>query len=273
MDATSLEKKVVFVTAGAGGIGSSIVRLAAKRGAKLVIADLNLPAAEELAQEITHNGNEALALPIDLSTEDLIEQAARAAQQHFGGIDVLCNNAALIVPELASQDQSVETMPTELWDKTFTVNVRGTMMMTRACLPSLIERRGNIVNTVSNLALQGHVVQVAYASSKAAIIQMTRSIAASHGRKGIRCNAVAPGMTMTPGLQAAFPEQMRKLVEDETLREQLGDPDDIAEAIVWLASDAARNITGHCLVADGGLASHVPGYMPFYNAVYGADEA
>jgi NAD(P)-dependent dehydrogenase (short-subunit alcohol dehydrogenase family) len=94
-----------------------------------------------------------------------------------------------------------------------------------------------------------------------------RSIAASHGRHGVRCNAVAPGMTMTPALKAAFPPHMRKLVEDETLREQLGDPEDIAEAVAFLASDAARNITGQVLVSDGGLSSHVPGFTAFRQAM------
>jgi NAD(P)-dependent dehydrogenase (short-subunit alcohol dehydrogenase family) len=126
-----------------------------------------------------------------------------------------------------------------------------------------VAARGNIVNTVSNLALQGHIIQAAYSSSKAAIIQMTRAIAASHGRRGVRCNAVAPGMTMTPALHAAFPPVLRQAVEDETLRSQLGEPQDIAEAVAFLASDAARNITGQVLVADGGCASHVPGIAQF----------
>ena len=137
------------------------------------------------------------------------------------------------------------------------------MVACRAALPHLRATRGNIVNTVSNLALQGHMIQAAYSSSKAAIIQMTRSIAASHGPDGIRCNAVAPGMTMTPALRAAFPPPLREAVEAETLRDQLGDPDDIAQVAAFLASDAARNITGQLIVADGGCASHVPGIAQF----------
>ena len=92
---------------------------------------------------------------------------------------------------------------------------------------------------------------------------MTRAIAASHGIHGVRCNAVAPGMTMTPALREAFPPQLRKAVEGETLRPQLGVAEDIAEAVAFLASDAARNITGQVLVADGGCASHVPGLAAF----------
>jgi NAD(P)-dependent dehydrogenase (short-subunit alcohol dehydrogenase family) len=137
------------------------------------------------------------------------------------------------------------------------------MIACRAALPHLRETRGNIVNTVSNLALQGHLIQAAYSSSKAALIQMTRAIAASHGKQGVRCNAVAPGMTVTPALLEAFPPPLRQAVEDETLREQLGAPEDIAETVAFLASDAARNITGQVLVSDGGCASHVPGIEQF----------
>ena len=182
---------------------------------------------------------------------------------HFGRIDVLHNNAALLGPEIAQHDADVETMATALWDRTFAVNVRGTMIACRAALPHLRATRGNIVNTVSNLALQGHLIQAAYSSSKAALIQMTRAIAASHGIHGVRCNAVAPGMTMTPALKEAFPPVLRATVEAETLRDQLGDPDDIAQAVAFLASEAARNITGHVLVSDGGCASHVPGIAGF----------
>ena len=163
----------------------------------------------------------------------------------------------------AQNDGDVETMATALWDRTFAVNVRGTMIACRAALSHLCATGGNIVNTVSNLALQGHLIQAAYSSSKAAVIQMTRAIAASHGPRGVRCNAVAPGMTMTPALREAFPPALRQLVEDETLRDRLGEPEDIAEVVAFLASPAARNITGQVLVADGGCASHVPGIAGF----------
>jgi NAD(P)-dependent dehydrogenase (short-subunit alcohol dehydrogenase family) len=166
---------------------------------------------------------------------------------------------------MAERDRDVETMDLAVWDKTFAVNLRGTMLACKAALPHLAASgNGAIVNTVSNLALQGHVIQTAYSASKAALIQLTRSIAASHGRRGVRCNAVAPGMTMTPALRQAFPPHIRKLVEDETLRDRLGEPEDIAEAVAFLASDAARNITGQVLVSDGGLSSHVPGIAGFY---------
>jgi len=259
VDAIRLDGKVAIVTGGAGGIGSATARLMAARGAKLVIADIAMEPAQALARDLP----EALAVHLDLADEASVEAMVAQTIVRFGRLDILHNNAALLGPDVARDDGDIEHMPTALWDRTYAVNVRGTMIACRAALPHLRASRGNIVNTVSNLALQGHVIQAAYSSSKAAIIQMTRAIAASHGAQGVRCNAVAPGMTMTPALREAFPPALRRVVEAETLRDQLGDPQDIAEAVAFLASDAARNITGQLLVADGGCASHVPGIAGF----------
>ncbi|MDE1915328.1 MAG: SDR family oxidoreductase [Sphingomonadales bacterium] len=257
--AFGLEGKVVIITGGAGGIGAATARLMSARGASVVIADIALQAALALAADLPG----ALAVALDLEQEASIEAMVARTLDHFGRLDVLHNNAALLGPEIARQDGDVEHMATALWDRTYRVNVRGTMIACRTALPHLRASGGNIVNTVSNLALQGHIIQAAYSSSKAAIIQMTRAMAASHGIHGVRCNAVAPGMTMTPALRDAFPAPLRAAVEGETLRPQLGEAEDIAEAVAFLASDAARHITGQVLVADGGCASHVPGLAAF----------
>lgn len=258
-DAIRLDGKVATVTGGAGGIGAATARLMTGRGARVVIADIAQDAAQALADSLPG----AIAIPLDLESEESIEALVDAVIDHCGRIDILHNNAALLGPDIARLDGDIEHMGTALWDRSFAVNVRGTMIACRAALPHLRATRGNIVNTVSNLALQGHLIQAAYSSSKAAIIQMTRSIAASHGAHGVRCNAVAPGMTMTPALRQVFPPLLRAAVEAETLRDRLGEPEDIAEAVAFLASDAARNITGQLLVADGGCTSHVPGIAQF----------
>ncbi|WP_404477966.1 SDR family NAD(P)-dependent oxidoreductase [Novosphingobium sp. BL-52-GroH] len=258
-DAIRLDGKVAIITGGAGGIGAATAQLMAARGARVAIADIAFEAAKALASTLP----DALAIALDLESEASTEAMIAATIAHYGRLDILHNNAALLGPDVARRDGDIEQMETALWDRTYAVNVRGSMVACRAALPHLRATRGNIVNTVSNLALQGHLIQAAYSSSKAAVIQMTRSIAASHGPEGIRCNAVAPGMTMTPALRAAFPPPLREAVEAETLRDQLGDPDDIAQVAAFLASDAARNITGQLIVADGGCASHVPGIAQF----------
>lgn len=258
-DAIRLDGKVAIITGGAGGIGGATARLMTARGAKVAVADIMLDRAEALAGEL----DGAIAIHLDLEDEASTEAMVATTVDHFGRLDVLHNNAALLGPEIAQADGDVEHMDTALWDRTFATNVRGTMIACRAALPHLREVRGNIVNTVSNLALQGHMIQAAYSSSKAALIQLTRAIAASHGKLGVRCNAVAPGMTMTPALKEAFPPPLRAVMEAETLNPALGQPEDIAEAVAFLASPAARNITGEVLVCDGGLASHVPGLPQF----------
>jgi len=258
-DAIRMDGKVAIVTGGAGGIGAATAELLTQRGARVAVADIAFDRAREVAAGL----DGALAVRLDLESEASIAAMIAEVVGHYGRLDVLHNNAALLGPDIARMDGDIEHMDTALWDRTFAVNVRGTMIACRAALPHLRATGGNIVNTVSNLALQGHLIQAAYSSSKAALIQLTRAIAASHGRHGVRCNAVAPGMTMTPALREAFPPVLRQAVEDETLRDQLGDPQDIAEAVAFLASDAARNITGQVLVADGGGASHVPGIARF----------
>ncbi|MBK8629127.1 MAG: SDR family oxidoreductase [Sphingomonadales bacterium] len=258
-DAIRLDGKVAIITGGAGGIGFATAQLMTARGARVVIADIAAERAAELAATLEG----ALAIPLNLEEEGSIEALISETIVQCGRLDILVNNAALLGPEIAQNDGDVEHMETGLWDRTYATNVRGTMIACRAALPHLKAVGGNIVNTVSNLALQGHLIQAAYSSSKAAIIQMTRSMAASHGKAGVRCNAVAPGMTVTPALLEAFPPPLRQCVEEETLRNQLGGPDDIAEAIAFLASPAARNITGQVLVSDGGCSSHVPGIAGF----------
>lgn len=138
------------------------------------------------------------------------------------------------------------------------------MLCCKHVLPHMVRQGGgSIINTASNLALQGHIVQSAYAASKAAMLQMTRSIAASHGRRGIRCNAVSPGLVLTRSAREHLPSRVLEMVAAETLTPYLGAPDDIAYAVAYLASDEARYVTGHNLVVDGGTATHVPGIAPF----------
>lgn len=259
-DQIRLDGRVALITGGAGGIGSATARLMASRGARLVIADI----AAEPARRVAASLPDAIPWSVDLSDERSVQAMIAAVVAHYGRLDILHNNAAALDSVLAPRDGNIEQMPTDVWDRTFAVNLRGAMIASREALPHL-QARGNgvIINTVSNLALQGHLIQAAYSASKAALIQMTRSIAASHGRYGVRCNAVAPGMTLTPALLAAFPPPLRQIVEDETLRDRLGAPEDIAEAVAFLASDAARNITGEVLVSDGGLSNHVPGLSGF----------
>jgi NAD(P)-dependent dehydrogenase (short-subunit alcohol dehydrogenase family) len=121
---------------------------------------------------------------------------------------------------------------------------------------------GSIINTASTFGLNGEVWQVSYGTSKAAVIQLTKNVAAHFGKNRIRCNAIAPGLILTPAIKALIPEAVCKIAEDNNLTPYLGEPDDIANAVAFLASDEARYITGHCLAVDGGTLSHLPTSAP-----------
>src|ERR1700722_6630460 len=259
-----LDQKVAIVTGAGGGIGSATAQLLAARGARVVLADINLQSAERVAAAVTRAGGTASPVFLDLSSEDSIMAMVGSALQGFGKIDVLHNNAADLSPELSSRDRDIEAMEVEVWDRTFAVNLRGTMLCCKYALPHMVANRGgSVINTPSNLGMQGNLGQAAYAASKAAIIQLPRSIAASHGRRGIRCNSVSPGLVMTPAARDNLPAQLHKIVAGETLTPFLGIPEDIANAVAFLASDDARYVTGHNLVVDGGTVSHVPGFAQF----------
>jgi NAD(P)-dependent dehydrogenase (short-subunit alcohol dehydrogenase family) len=259
-----LEKKIAIVTGAAGGIGSATALLLGARGASVVLADINVEAAERVARLVEKQGSRALALRLDLSSEEAIAVLIRATVAEFGRIDVLHNNAADLSPDLTGRDRDIESMEADVWDRTFRVNVRGTMLCCKHVLPHMVANGGgSIINTASNLGLQGNLGQAAYAASKAAVMQLTRSIATSHGRRGIRCNTVSPGLIMTPAARDNLPPQLHKIVAGETLTPYLGLPEDIANAVAFLASDEARYVTGHNLVVDGGTVAHVPGFAQF----------
>lgn len=261
--ALSLQDKVAIVTGGVGGIGQATVELAIGRGARVAVLDIHIEAAREVAARY---GDAALAVKLDLAEETSVIAAVQQVADHFGRIDVLINNAAVTSKEMVAADRGIGEMPTWVWDLNFAVNCRGTMLATREALPHLIKTHGSIVNTVAGLGLQGNVVAAAYGASKAAVIQMTRSVATAYGRKGVRCNAVAPGLVLTETVAKEFPHNWRELVEGETPRGCSGAPEDIAEALLFLASDAARNITGQTLVADGGVSIHIPGFAGYWKA-------
>lgn len=256
-----LDGRVALVTGGAGGIGSATCRLLADRGARVAVADIDSDRAETVARDIRSSGREAVYVAVDLSREESILAMFETVIKRFGRLDIMDNNAAILTPELAQRDLDIGGMETDVWDICFAVNTRGTMLCCREALKIMERQRsGVIVNTASNLALQGNVIQAAYSASKAAVIQMTRSIATSHGRLGIRANTVLPGLTGSKTALENLPDRLLEIVREETLTPDLGDPVDIAHTVAFLVSDEARYITGQAIAADGGTSIHIPGY-------------
>lgn len=264
--ASKLTGRVAIVTGGAGGIGAATCQLLSEQGAKVVVADIDLARAKAIAGKYTG----AVAVELDLASEDSILAMFNMVKEQFGRLDILDNNAALLTDEITRRDGNIAQTETDVWDRVFNVNTRGTMICCREALKIMEPQgRGVIINTASNLALQGNVIQAAYSASKAAVLQMTRSIATSHGKRGIRCNSVLPGLTASPAALEHLPQRLRKIVEEETLTPYLGDPMDIAHTVAFLVSDEARYITGQMIVADGGTSIHIPGFARLSEMVAG----
>jgi NAD(P)-dependent dehydrogenase (short-subunit alcohol dehydrogenase family) len=249
-----LAGKVAIITGGAGGIGSASAERFIAEGAKVVIADLFLDRAKEVAERL---GPSALPLFYDADDDASMEAAIAETVGRCGRLDILFNNAALTDIGMQAQDTTVTEIPMEIWDKTLSVNMRGVMMGTRLAIPHLLKAGGgSIINTASDSGLAGDIARVAYGTSKGAVISFTKYVAVQYGRQGIRCNAIAPGVIMT--------EQMKKLpVLAETIRRhvvtpRLGIPEDIAALAAFLAADESAYITGQTICCDGGHLAHQP---------------
>jgi NAD(P)-dependent dehydrogenase (short-subunit alcohol dehydrogenase family) len=263
---TGLAGKIAIVTGARSGIGLSSAAKLAALGATVVMTGTRQSDIEHSAESLRRQGAAAEGVALDLSQPAAIEAVVHGVLARHGRIDILHNNAADL--SLSQQDGDVEGATLEVWDRIFTVNVRGTMWMCKHVLRAMsAQRSGSIINTASALGLQGASAQSAYAASKAAVIQLSRSIATSHGKRGIRCNAVAPGLIDTETARQQLPPPLWNIQLDENLLPYLGRPEDIAEIVAFLAGDGARYITGQTFVADGGSSAHVAGYAQL-NALF-----
>ncbi|MFJ9705774.1 SDR family NAD(P)-dependent oxidoreductase [Streptomyces sp. NPDC101234] len=254
---TKLNDKTAIITGAASGIGAATALRVAREGARTVVADINLEGAEKITQAIREAGGEAIAVRVDLADSDSVRAAVRSAVDAFGRLDVLHNNAA--ATHLSARfDLPVLEADPEIWDQTMAINVRGTMVATQAALPHLIETGGCVINTVSDSGLVGDVSNPAYGASKAAVIALTQYTATQYGKDGVRANAISPGFVATPATAGSTHGGITDVMLRHALTPRLGLPEDIAGAVVFLASEDATYITGQVLQVDGGLLAHQP---------------
>jgi len=247
-----LQNKNAIVTGGAGGIGRATSLAFAAEGANVAVVDLNADAAEAVAEEIRAAGGSAVAIAADVSSEADIERVVASVVDGFGGVDVVFNNAGII-----RRTTAVETTVEE-WDRVFGVNVRAIFLMCKHVVPIMAANGGgSIVNTGSGWGLKGGGQAISYCASKGAVVNMTRALAIDHGPQGIRVNSVNPGDVDTGMLR----DEARQLGQDQAgfLAEaaerplnRMGQPSEIAAAVVWLASEESSYVTGAALVVDGG---------------------
>lgn len=253
---TGLNGKVVIVTGAAAGIGRGTAERFAEEGAKVAAWDISAERADELVAGLESRGGEAMFQKVNVTNVGEVEAAVAAVVERWGGIDVLVNNAGIVRDAQlvkVKNGEVVSTMTDEQWDAVIGVNLKGVFNCARAVAPHLIERGGGAILNASSVAcLNGNFGQTNYVATKAGVIGMTKTWARELGRYGIRVNAVAPGFVATE-IISAMPEKVLQGMVAHTPLGRIGDVADIANAYVWLASDAATWITGTTISVDGGL--------------------
>jgi NAD(P)-dependent dehydrogenase (short-subunit alcohol dehydrogenase family) len=252
-----LEGRVAIVTGGAGGIGSATCRALAREGASVAIVDIDIDRADAVASEITEAGGMAMAVRTDLASEDEVVAMVAAVVERFGRLDALHNNAALTDSDFLDRDTAVTDLDIDVWDRTLDVNLRSQMLTCKHAIPEMVRSGGgSIVNMSSGAALSGDRTRTAYGVSKAGVHALTMYAATSHGKRGIRVNTVVPGLIITDAVRAHIPPDMLSQLGRATLTPHLGEPDDIADLVVFLVSDESRYITGQMIAIDGGMTAH-----------------
>ncbi|WP_334143503.1 glucose 1-dehydrogenase [Rhabdothermincola sp.] len=247
----SFAGKVALVTGGASGIGRATVEQLAAAGARVVVADLDEGHGAGVADAVKASGGEAVFVRADVAVPDEVEAMVAVAVERFERLDVAVNNAGRPGTYAALTDQTLED-----WERTLAVNLTGTFLCLRAEIAAMVAAGGGaIVNVASAAGLMGFAHLPAYVASKHGVIGLTRSVALEFARKGIRVNAVCPGNVRTQMLEgfAGGDEQTLQGMGRMQPIGRLGTPQEVAEAIVWLCSDAASFVTGHAMAVDGGV--------------------
>ena len=254
--------KVAIITGGGSGIGRATALLLASEGASVTVADIAADPATAVVAEIEAAGGRARAQLIDVADASAVQAMVDDTVSAFGGVDVLHNNAAAL--DQNRVDQDVVTMDLATWERVMAVNLTGPMLGCRFAIPAMLERGGgSIVNTASAAAFYGSTSLAAYGTSKAGIVALTRYVATAYGDRGIRCNAVAPGVVVDRLAQEALGGPMGdrlRRYSTSHLVGRLGYPEEIARSVAFLASDDAAFVTGETLRVDGGFTAHSPTY-------------
>lgn len=245
------QDRVAFVSGGASGIGRATCLALGARGAKVAVADINLPGAEQVAEELRRQGAEALAVAMDVTRRPRVAEAVQQVLDRWGRVDVLVNAAGWdrIVPFLESDE--------ELWDRVIAINFRGVLNTCHVVLPHMVQRGGGVVvNISSDAGRVGSSGETVYSGAKGAVIAFSKALAREVARHNVRVNVVAPGITDTPLLQQIIQAGNEKLIDAivrSTPLRRMARPEEVAEAVVFLASDRASFITGQTLSVSGGL--------------------
>ncbi len=247
-----LQGKVALITGAASGIGRASALLFAKEGAAVTVVDVNEKASKEVVEEIGEKGGQAFFAKADVTSAADCQHAVRAVAEKFGALHILFNNAGTI------RRASVIDLSEEEWDRVMEVNVKSIFLMSKFAVPVMEKSGGgSIINTASGWGLAGGPKAAAYCASKGAVVLLTKAMAIDHGPQNIRVNCICPGDTDTPMLRSeaqqlgADPGRFLREAAQRPLQ-RVGTPQEIAQAALYLASDAASFVTGTAMVVDGG---------------------
>lgn len=250
------EDKIAIVTGAAGGIGEATTRRIVSEGGKVVIADYSKERADKLAGELAHSGADVRSIYFSATEVESCKELVDFAMKEYGKVDILINNVG---GTNLKRDRSIEKLDLSYFDEVFHLNLYCMMYLSQQIIPVMEGHGGgNIVNVASIGGITADASGTLYGTSKAGVINLTRYIATQAGKKNIRCNAVAPGLVLTPAALNNLDEKLRNVFLDQCTTPYLGKPEDIAATIAFLASDDARYVTGQTIVADGGLTIHNP---------------
>jgi 3-oxoacyl-[acyl-carrier protein] reductase len=242
-----LKDKVAIITGGASGIGKAAVEKFCNEGAAVAIWDLNESDGHKLTDGLKEQGHQVRFYQVNTTQSAAVSEATQAVLKEFGKIDILVNNAGI------TRDATLLKMTDEQWDSVIEVNLKGIFNCARAVAPIMKEQQyGRIINTSSVVGLYGNFGQTNYVATKAGVIGMTKTWAKEFGKYQITVNAVAPGFIATDMVKT-MPEKVLKMMEDKAPLKRLGQPEDIANAYAFLASDEAAFISGTCLSVDGAV--------------------
>ena len=255
-----LDQRVAIVTGAAGGIGAATARRLAADGATVVLADIDQSSVERAAATVPRSQ----ALRVDLASEESVKQLVSAVMERHGRIDILHNNAAIQNDAQRQKDLDVVNLDVAAWDLAMAVNVRGAMLASKYVVPHMIVGGGgSIIHSASGFGVQGEATLTAYGTSKAALIQLNRMIATQYGKQNVRSNCMVIGFVLTPLAIETTPDVVKDILLSHHLTPALGQPEDIAALVAFLASDESKFITGAAIPIDGGVTAHQPSYADF----------
>jgi NAD(P)-dependent dehydrogenase (short-subunit alcohol dehydrogenase family) len=253
-----VDGKVAIVTGGGGGIGGATARALAREGAFVAVIDIAGDRAGSVVEAIEGSGGTALAVQADLSEEAGVIAAVSSTVARYGRLDILHNNAALTESDFLSRDTKVTELTVEVWERTMAVNLRSQMLTCKHAIPEMVRTGGgSIINMSSGASLKGDRTRTAYGVSKAGVNTLTMYVATGHGKQGVRVNTIVPGLIITDAVRAHLTEKMLAGLGRATLTPYVGEPEDVANLVVFLASDESRYITGQMIAIDGGMSAHV----------------